>query len=117
MPESIGFPQRSLQQPPRQPQARGARQTTLVEENDDEALRKRFADRMQIRKTQAVEEPNWAWLGITLLSVALALGLGVGLGGGLVAVGIGLGWLSVALVALVWHDLERFYAFWQQNSR
>jgi len=41
----------------------------------------------------------------------------VGLGGGLVAVGIGLGWLSIALVALIWHELGAAYQVWQANSR
>lgn len=84
---------------------------------EDEGLRRMYGDRMRIRKTQAMPRPKWGLLMAVLLGVALALGIGVGLGGGLVAVGIGLGWLSIALVALVWHELGAAYQVWQSSSR
>lgn len=118
MPESIGVASRHQQQPRRSNQPQNRTRPVVVDDaGDDEALRRRFADRMQIRKTQAIAEPKWGLLLGTLLIVAMTLGIGVGVGGGLVAVGIGLGWLSVALVALIWRDLEQFYLFWQQQSK
>ncbi len=85
--------------------------------DSDEGVRRMYGDRMRIRKTQAMPQPKWGVIMAVLLGVALALGVGVGLGGGLVAVGIGLGWLSIALVALIWHDLGAAYQVWQANSR
>lgn len=83
----------------------------------EDGVRRMYGDRMQIRKTQAMPQPKWSLIMAVLLGVALSLGIGVGLGGGLVAVGIGLGWLSIALVALIWHDLGVAYQVWQSNSK
>ncbi|MBO9539984.1 hypothetical protein J7643_05245 [bacterium] len=118
MSTTIGYSQSSrhrLPQPPqqrlRQPAARPV---------SDEGVRRMQADqmqanRMQIRKTEAMPQPKLEVIGAVLLFVALSLGLGVGLGGAPVAIGIGIGWLSIALVAFVWSDLSLAYHVWQSR--
>lgn len=115
MPELIGTSHAPRHQLPRQT-PRFERGVAEAPEAED-GLRRMYGDRMQIRKTQAMPQPKWGLLMATLLVVALSLGIGVGLGGALVAVGIGLGWLSIALVALIWHDLGLAYHVWQANSK
>lgn len=80
-----------------------------LEQGEEEQLRRLYGDRMRIQKTRAIPQPQWGMIGAILLTIALSLGLGLGLGGGLVAVGIGLGWLSVALCAMIWRELELAY--------
>lgn len=115
MPELIGTSAAPRHQLPRQA-ARFERASAVAPESED-GQRRMYGDRMQIRKTQAIVQPRWGLIAATLLGVALSLGIGVGLGGALVAVGIGLGWLSIALVALIWHELGTAYLVWQATSR
>jgi F0F1-type ATP synthase membrane subunit c/vacuolar-type H+-ATPase subunit K len=47
-----------------------------------------------------------------LVVIGLLIGAGLAYGGPLTAVGLGIGYLTVALVHLVWPDLERI---WKAN--
>lgn len=113
MSNTIGYPQSSRHRLPQPPQPR-ARQASTVQVSD-ESVRRMRGDRMQLRKTQAMPQPKWEGIVAALLIVALTIGLGVALGGASVAIGIGIGWLSIALVALVWHDLGLVYHLWQSR--
>lgn len=116
MPEMVGFSQPQRHARPQLTPGNPRAKREAAPSDSQEAARRMYGDRMRIRKTQAMPQPKWGWLVATLLGIALALGIGVALGGGLVAVGIGLGWLSVALVALIWHDLGLAYQVFQAEK-
>ncbi|MNX64198.1 hypothetical protein D3C86_952180 [compost metagenome] len=113
MSTTIGYSQSSRHRLPQPPQQK-LRQPT-ARPVADEGVRRMQADRMQIRKTEAMPQPKLEVIGAVLLFVALSIGLGVGLGGAPVAIGIGIGWLSIALVAFVWSDLSLAYHVWQSR--
>lgn len=54
-------------------------------------------------------EPRWTLVSIMLVLIGLLIGGGLAYGGPLTAVGLGIGYLTVALVHLVWPDLERIW--------
>lgn len=113
MPQSIGQSHASRH---RLPHAAPQRfRGPASELGEEEQLRRLYGDRMRIQKTRAIPQPQWRMIAAILLTIALSLGLGIGLGGGLVAVGIGLGWLSIALGAMIWRDLELVYQLIQSR--
>ena len=58
-------------------------------------------------------EPRWTLVAITLILIGLLIGAGLAFGGAFAAVGLGIGYLTVALVFLVWPDLVRI---WRANA-
>ena len=59
------------------------------------------------------QEPRWTLVAITLILIGLLIGAGLAFGGAFAAVGLGIGYLTVALVHLVWPDLVRI---WKAND-
>jgi hypothetical protein len=109
MPESIPSFRPSNPGLPRYPNTPSAQPTT---QGRPANLPLDVFERQTRQEWTSTPEPRWTLVSVMLVVIGLLIGAGLAYGGPLTAVGLGIGYLTVALVHLVWPDLERI---WKAN--